>query len=117
MIEHFAGAFPLWLAPTQVTILTVADAFADYAADIKKQFADAGLRVNLDDSSESLNKKIRNAELMKIPYILVIGEKEQNEKTVAVREYRTKEQYELSIDQFIAQATDEYKYRRLTPKR
>ena len=75
------------------------------------------MRVHLDDSSESLNKKIRNAELMKIPYILVIGEKEENEKKVAVREYRSKEQYELGIYEFIEQATDEYKNRRLSPQK
>lgn len=73
--------------------------------------------MQLDDANESLNKKVRNAELMKIPYILVIGEKEQNEKAVAVREYRTKQQYELSLKDFLAQVTDEYNNKRLMPQR
>lgn len=113
MIEHFSWAFPVWLAPTQVTILTVADVFNDYGHELKNKFSDAWVRVKIDDSSESLNKKIRNAELMKIPYILIIGEKEQTENSVSVREYRSKKQYESPVYDFIEQVVDENKNRRL----
>ncbi len=113
LTEHFMGAFPVWLAPTQVTILTVADAFNDHGAQVQKQLQEAGLRVKLDNSTDSLNKKIRNAEMMKIPYILVIGEKEQTENTVSVREYRSKKQYELPTSELVTQVSKEYKERAL----
>lgn len=72
MIEHFAGAFPLWLAPKQVAILPVSDTFNDYAYEVKQHLTKQNIRVELDDSSDSLNKKIRNAELIKVPYMLII---------------------------------------------
>lgn len=113
LTEHFAGAFPVWLAPKQVTILTVADSFNSYGEQVKQSLHKADIRVKLDDSRDSLNKKIRNAELMKIPYILVIGEKEVQENTVAIREYRSKKQYELPMNDFITQVSKEYKQRAL----
>jgi len=115
MIEHFAWAFPVWLAPTQIQILPVADVFNDYAADLQKQFIEAGLRVKTDDSKDSLNKKVRNAESLKVPYILIVWEKEVADKTVSIREYRTKKQYTLSVEDFKKQAVDEYENRRLSP--
>jgi len=87
LIEHFAGAFPLWLAPEQVRVLPVSEKFAEYAELVREQFAQKRLRVSVDDSNESLGKKIRNSELMKVPYTLVVGEKEASEGTVAVRKY------------------------------
>jgi len=72
MIEHFAGAFPLWLAPVQVKIVPVAEKFNDYAFSLRSQIYKAGLRVRVDDSDDSFSKKIRNAELMKIPYMLIV---------------------------------------------
>jgi len=71
-IEHFAGTFPLWMAPRQVIIVPVAETFNAYSEEVFKKFKDAGIRVQLDDSSDSLNKKVRNAEKMHINYILVI---------------------------------------------
>lgn len=87
LIEHFAGAFPLWLAPEQVRVLPVSEKFVEYAELVREQFVQKGLRVSVDDSNESLGKKIRNSELMKVPYTLVVGEKEASEGTVAVRKY------------------------------
>jgi threonyl-tRNA synthetase len=113
MIEHFAGAFPVWLAPTQVAILPVSDTFNDYATEIKQLLAKQNIRVQLDDAPESLNKKIRNAEVLKIPYMLIIGEKEQTDRSVSVRVYKTKEQYEISLEQFSEQIVKEYKERTL----
>lgn len=111
MIEHFAGAFPVRLAPTQVAILPISDAFAPYVHTVQQALVDKHLRVIVDDSSESLNKKIRNAELMKIPYMLIIGEKEMADLTVSVRVYKTKEQYTLSLGEFANKVLREYKER------
>lgn len=100
LTEHYSGAFPVWLAPVQARILPVSDKFNKHAEDICKQFKDAGVRVEIDDSNETLGKKIRSAELMKIPYMIVIGEKEVAEGTIAVRDYATKQQKTISFDEF-----------------
>lgn len=113
MIEHFAGAFPVWLAPTQAIIIPVADAFLDYAAKIHTQAHERNLRVRIDTSHDSLSKKIRNAELQKIPYILIVGEKEQDAQSVSVRVYKTKEQYTLSAAEFLDHLHQEYTSRSL----
>lgn len=108
MIEHFAGAFPVWLAPVQAKILPVASSFLDYGTKILSACKAAGLRVALDDSGESLGKQIRNAELMKVPYMIVIGEKEEMDGTVTVRSYKTKEQETMSIEVFVEKLSKEY---------
>ncbi len=113
MIEHFAGAFPVWLAPVQAIILPVSDSFHDYAETIHAMLSTAWLRVKIDDAAESLNKKIRNAELLKIPYMLILWEKEQTDNTVSVRVYATKEQYTLPSDEFCTQLLEEYTTRSL----
>ena len=114
MIEHFGGAFPLWLAPVQMQIVPVAEKFNDYAFELKKRFSQQDLRASVDDSSDSFSKKIRNAEMMKVPYILIVGEKEKAASSVSVREFRSKKQYEKSVSEFISQVTSEKKERRLT---
>lgn len=113
MIEHFGGAFPLWLAPVQMQIVPVAEKFNDYAFELKKRFSQQDLRASVDDSSDSFSKKIRNAEIMKVPYILIVGEKEEAASSVSVREFRSKKQYEKSVSDFISQVTSEKKERRL----
>ena len=113
MIEHFAGAFPVWLAPTQVTILPVSDTFNDYAYHVKAVLAKQNIRVTIDDAADSLNKKIRTAEMQKIPYMLIIGEKEQTDSSVSVRVYKTKEQYEMNLEKFGEQIVKEYEERSL----
>ena len=114
MIEHFGGAFPLWLAPTQVQVVPVAEKFNDYAFQLKSQLNQLDIRAKVDDGSDSFSKKIRNAELMKIPYTLIVGEKEQNSDSVSVREFRSKAQYEKSVVDFIAQLTAERDERKLS---
>ena len=114
MIEHFGGAFPLWLAPIQVQIVPVAEKFNDYAFQLKSQLNQLDIRAKVDDGSDSFSKKIRNAELMKIPYTLIVGEKEQNSDSVSVREFRSKAQYEKSVVDFIAQVTTERDQRKLS---
>ena len=101
LIEHYAGAFPVWLAPVQVRVLPVSDKFNKYAEKVGKALKTAGARYEIDDSNESLGKKIRNAEMQKIPYMLVVGEKEVADETVMVRDYATKEQVVFPLNKFI----------------
>jgi threonyl-tRNA synthetase len=100
MIEHFAGTFPLWLAPEQVIVVPVSEAFIDYAYEVKKALEIHDIRVSVDSSSDSLNKKVRNAEKAHINYILVVWEEEMKWWSVAVRNYKTKEQSVLKIQEF-----------------
>jgi len=85
LIEHYGGEFPLWLTPVQAIVLPVSDRFNDYGSSVRDRLAQAGLRVELDDRSESIGRKIRDAELRKLPYMLVVGEREQHEGSVSVR--------------------------------
>jgi len=112
LIEHYAWAFPVWLAPEQVKIVPVSDVFLSYADEVYSELRKVWIRVKIDDSTDSLNKKVRNAEMQKIPYILVIWEKEVNEKTVAIRNYKTKEQSEAKIAEFVTLILEEIKNKR-----
>ena len=101
LIEHYAGAFPLWLAPVQVTIIPVSEKFSDYAKDVENKLLDKNIRVEMNDRGESLGKRISETEKQKVPYILVVGEREVNEKSVNVRSRGIKEQQTLAVDKFI----------------
>ncbi len=101
IIEHFGGAFPYWLAPVQVRILPVSDQFLPYANEVRDALEAVGVRVELDDNNDSLGKKIRNAEMMKVPYMFVIGEKEREGAQVCVRDYATKAQETMTMDEFL----------------
>jgi len=107
LIEHYAGAFPLWLAPVQAMVLPIADRHLQYAAFVRDQLQAAGLRVDVDDRQEKVNLKIREAQLQKIPYMLVVGDREVESSTVAVRERSGGDKGASSIDAFIAAAHDE----------
>jgi len=85
LIEHCAGKFPLWLAPTQVKLLPISDKFMPYAEIVSTQLKNADIRVEIDDRNEKIGKKIRDTELARIPFMLVIGEKEMNEGKVSIR--------------------------------
>jgi threonyl-tRNA synthetase len=104
LIEHFAGAFPLWLAPVQATVLPLSEKFAEYGRQVADRLLAEGLRVILDDSNEKLGAKIRSAQLQKIPYMLVVGEKEAAAGTVAVRKRTGGDQGAMSIEEFAAEA-------------
>lgn len=106
-IEHVAGAFPVWLAPEQVRVLPVSDQFSDYAQKVVEALKQKGVRVVLDSDSESLGKRIRSAELMKVPYTLVVGEKEATAQAVAVRKYGEGDLGVISVDDFVERVTDE----------
>jgi threonyl-tRNA synthetase len=88
MLEHYAGELPLWLAPLQAIVLPVSDRFNGYGGKLRERLLDSGLRVELDERNESVGRKIREAELRKVPYMLIVGEREQDEQTVSVREHR-----------------------------
>jgi threonyl-tRNA synthetase len=107
LIEHYAGAFPLWLAPVQATVLPIADRHLDYARSVRDRLKAAGLRADLDDRQEKVNYKIREAQLQKIPYMLVVGDREAAEGTVSVRERAGGDKGASPIDAFIALAKDE----------
>jgi len=109
LIEHFAWVFPLWLAPRQVKIVPVVSKFNDYAEKIMKDLKKSWIRVAWDFSDDSLNKKIRKAEKMHNNYILVIWEKEENNNTISVRNYKTKEQTTESLENFKARILKEIK--------
>ncbi|MDA2993597.1 MAG: threonine--tRNA ligase [Actinomycetota bacterium] len=91
LTEHYSGAFPPWLAPVQVTAIPVAEAFADYLAAVVKEFKAAGIRIDLDSSDDRMQKKIRNAQMQKVPYMLIAGEEDQKAGKVSIR-YRNGEQ-------------------------
>jgi threonyl-tRNA synthetase len=101
LIEHCAGAFPLWLAPVQVRILTVTDDHKEYAMKVFKQMREGSWRVELDERNEKLGYKIREAQLAKIPYALIIGDKEVAAETVAPRRRGGENLAPLSVDDFI----------------
>lgn len=102
--EHFAGAFPLWLAPEQVRILPISDRFMDTAKAVRDRLFNEGIRVELDDRSEKIGYKIREAQLKKIPYMLIIGEKEEQSGTVSVRKRGEGDIGAVSVDDFLSSA-------------
>jgi len=104
IIEHFAGAFPVWLAPVQASVLPLSEKFLDYGRETAIKLRAAGLRVETDESNEKLGAKIRDAQMKKIPYMLVVGEKEVASGTVSVRKRTGGEQLSMSIDEFVAEA-------------
>jgi threonyl-tRNA synthetase len=114
LIEHFAGAFPLWLAPEQVRVLPIADDLAPQAADVVQRLRDAGIRAHLDDRSETLNYRIRDGETMKVPYMAVLGRREAETGAVAVRARgEGKKQDVISVDDFVARLLTEIRTRAL----
>ena len=102
LIEHFAGAFPTWLAPVQVRVLPISEKYMDYAKNVEKKLQDAGIRTELDERSEKIGYKIREAQTAKIPYMLVVGQKEEEEGTVSVRTRAGGDQGAKSLDEFTA---------------
>ena len=101
LIEHFAGAFPTWLAPVQVKVLPISDKYMDYAQSVKEKLDEAGIRAEVDVRSEKIGYKIREAQTAKIPYMLVVGQKEEEEGTVAVRSRFAGDEGARSLDVFI----------------
>lgn len=107
LIEHHAGAFPVWLAPVQAVILPISDKHHQYAQELAAQMVGQGLRVVVNDSNDSLSKKIRNAQNDKVPYMLVVGDKEMESKSVAVRRRSGREQEVMKVEDFVGQMVRE----------
>jgi threonyl-tRNA synthetase len=107
LIEHYAGEFPLWLAPVQALVLPIADRHVDYARRVESDLHAAGLRVEVDDRAESVGKKIREGELRKAPYMLVVGDKEQESGALAVRRHGEGDLGTMSLDEFSERTASE----------
>lgn len=111
LLEHYAGKFPLWLAPVQVMVLPISDKFNQYASDVTQQLLKVGIRAELDDRGEKIGKKIRDTELLKVPYMFVIGEKEQSEGAVSVRRQGKGDTGQCPISEIITTLTSEIHHR------
>ncbi len=107
LIEHTAGHFPLWLAPDQVAILPISEKYNDYAAQLKKYFDSVDVRSYIDDRNEKIGRKIRDNELKRVPYMLVVGEKEQEGGLVSMRKQGGGEQATMSKEEFAKRINDE----------
>jgi threonyl-tRNA synthetase len=112
LIEHYAGEFPLWLAPVQATVLPIADRHVDYAREVAGRLGEAGLRVEVDERSESIKKKIREAEVQKVPWMLVVGDQEQEAGTVAVRRHREGDRGPEAVGELARRLADDIAARR-----
>ncbi|RUS49733.1 hypothetical protein QI30_19755 [Kurthia sp. 3B1D] len=113
LIEHFGGAFPLWLAPKQVQLIGVSTVHHDYVKKVKEALRKEGIRVGVDERNEKLGRKIRDAQLQKIPYILVLGDEEVATQAVSVRTYRQEGLEKMAIDTFIQQIKQEIAQKKL----
>ena len=107
LIEHYGGRFPLWLAPVQAVVLPVADRHNERAAEVADELKGAGIRPRVDDRSESVGKKIRDAELSKAPYMLVVGDKEADSGSVSVRHHGDGDLGAMSLDDLVARMREE----------
>ncbi len=107
LIEHFAGAFPTWLAPVQVRVLPISDKYLDYAQTVYRSLEEAGIRAEVDTKSEKIGYKIREAQLQKVPYMLIVGEKEEAEGKVSVRSRAAGDEGQKGLSEFIAAIEEE----------
>ncbi len=106
LIEHFAGWFPLWITPVQGVVIAVSDKFNKYAEDVFKELKDAKIRVEFDSRAESTGKKVRDAQLQKIPLVINVGEKEQKAKTIAVRTQDGKVKFGVKVKDLLKKIQD-----------
>lgn len=109
LVEHYAGAFPVWLSPVQVTVIPVMENHLDYAYEVEKKLSAAGVRAEVDTRSEKVGYKIRAAQLSQVPYMLIVGDREKAEGTVAIRERRAGDQGTLQLAEFLQQIHEEIK--------
>jgi len=107
LIEHTAGHFPLWLTPDQVAILPISEKFNDYAKQVAKELDLAGVRATIDNRNEKIGRKVRDNEMKRIPYMVIVGEKEQADHTVSVRKQGSEERGVLSVADFAKKINDE----------
>ena len=107
LIEHFAGAFPTWLAPVQVKVLPISEKHLEYGQKVLKELEAAGIRAEIDERAEKIGYKIREAQMQKIPYMLVVGAKEEESSLVSVRSRFAGDEGQRSLEQFIADIKEE----------
>ena len=107
LIEHFAGALPAWLAPVQVKILPISEHYFEYAESVRETLRASGFRVEVDKRSEKVGYKIREAQLEKVPYMLIVGEKEQENKNVSVRSRKDGDKGAVDLGEFISSLAEE----------
>lgn len=112
IIEHFAGAFPVWLAPVQVSVIPISEKHDEYARKVEKQLKESNIRVELKNENETLGKKIRESEMLKIPYLLIIGSKEVLANAVSVRERNKGDSGQMQLDKFLEKIKQEIKDKR-----
>jgi threonyl-tRNA synthetase len=101
LVEHYNGAFPLWLAPVQVLLVPITEQQIEYARDVEKRLTREGVRVSLDDRAEKMQAKIRDAQLEKIPYVLVMGRREAESKTISVRDRNEGDLGAMTVEEFL----------------
>jgi threonyl-tRNA synthetase len=114
LLEHFSGELPVWLAPVQAIVLPIADRHLEYAARVRSELAGTGLRIEVDDRTESVGRKIRDAELRKIPYMLVVGDKEAERDEVSVREHKEGDTGTVTVAAFAQRLSEQVKSRSIT---
>ncbi len=114
LLEHYAGKFPTWLAPVQVKILPLSDKYIDYAKEIKASLRREGVRVEIDDRNEKIGRKIREAELSRVPYMLILGEKEMEDAKLSVRRQGKGDMGVQLLEEFMNSIVDEIKERKST---
>jgi len=112
LIEHYAGAFPVWLAPVQVTVLTITDLQIDYGRKVYNRLKEKSIRAEANFDNEKIDKKIRDAQLQKIPYMLIVGNREVESETVAVRRRDQKDLGPVKVDKFIKNIFEEIESRK-----
>ena len=103
------GDFPLWLAPVQARVLPISEKFVDYAHKVERELVNAGVRVEVDESNEKLGYKIRQCELQKVPYLLIVGEKEVTDNVISVRKRKDGDKGSMSVQAFIDMTADDRK--------
>jgi threonyl-tRNA synthetase len=101
LLEHTAGNFPLWLTPDQVIILPISEKYLKYAEQVKNVMEENNIRVLIDERNEKTGKKIRDAELLKIPYMIIVGEKEEMDNTISVRQHKTGDLGSMNLNDFV----------------
>ena len=115
LIEHFAGKFPTWLAPEQVRVLPISDKVADFAENVRKALAAKCVRVTLDDAPDKIGAKIRNARLDRVPYMVVVGQREAEQGLVSIRHRELDVVGTMSVEEFVAAVTSEIEQRLIRP--
>ena len=116
LIEHFAGRFPVWMAPVQATLLPINDELVSYAKEIQAILEKEGIRTEIDSRTESLNKKIRDAQINYVPLIITCGAKEKEAGTVSVRTLSGKVKYGVSVDEFLKNTLSHIRERKIGPE-